>query len=142
MSHLSEREQNEYLMGERTPPAEAHLAACAECRAATARLQTGLALYRESAVSWAAVYTGRRPAPQPRRRGFVHGWAAGCAAAGLAAAVALVSVYPHARPAAATPGAAQVMSDDALLEQVDQQVSGNVPAAMQPLALPAQAVAR
>ncbi len=137
-NHLSEWEQEKYLLGECTPAAERHLLDCAECRAAAERLENGVAWFRESALSWSAecaeTHLRRKLPRRAPRHGFAHGWAAGCAAAGLAAAMGLVAVLPHARQTTAAPSAPPSMSDDALLEQVDQQVSGSVPEAMQPLA--------
>ena len=53
-NHLSAWEQEEYILDERTPQMLRHLSECAECRAAVARLEDGLGVYRKAAVEWSA----------------------------------------------------------------------------------------
>ena len=134
MNHLTEQEQNSWLLGERAAAAEAHLRECAECRTRVERVEEGLMQFRACSLAWSAESARRVQHALPRRpapRSFTHTWAAGCAAAALAAAVGLAGLHP--RHAAPVPTPQAGLSDDALLEQVDQQVAGNVPEAMQPL---------
>lgn len=135
MKHLTEREQNEWLLGARAPAAEVHLAACARCRAAVDRMEGALGQFRAASLRWSEERSEqarhalpRRPAARPLR----HAWAAGCAAAALLATAGLVQLRPRSPAPAPQPAAG--VSDDALLERVDWQVSGSVPEAMQPLA--------
>ena len=134
MNHLTEQEQNDWLLGERAAAAEVHLRGCAECRARGERVEGGRTQFRACSLAWSAESARRVQHALPRRpapRSFPHTWAAGCAAAALAVAVGLAGFHP--RHAAPVPNSQAGLSDDALLEQVDQQVAGNVPEAMQPL---------
>ncbi len=143
MKHLTEQEQNNWLLGERAAAAEAHLRACAECRAQVESMHHGLAAFRNASLAWSTDEARRVQHALPRRpapRSFAHTWAAGCAAAVLAAAVGLAGLHPrHASP---VPSAQAGLSDDALLEQIDQQVGGSVPEAMQPLTGSTETAAR
>lgn len=134
MRHLTEEEQNEWLLGGRAAAAEAHLRECADCRSQAESMKNGLAAFRAASLDWSADAARRIRHALPRRpapRSFAHTWAAGCAAAALAAAVGLAGLHPrHAAPA---PNPQASLSDDTLLEQVDRQVAGDVPEAMQPL---------
>ena len=60
-NHLSAWEQEEYILDERTPQMLRHLTECAECRAAVARLEHGLGVYRKAAVQWSAESLATRP---------------------------------------------------------------------------------
>jgi hypothetical protein len=132
-NHLSAWEQEEYVLNERTPQMLQHLRECAPCRAAVEQLQQGAATYRGAAMEWSAACLATRPQPVirwHRRPVIALRWA-------LAAAIPLVllllaSVPLHfSKPEPAQP-VAQI-SDDALLEQVDEQLSVAVPSSMESL---------
>ena len=60
-NHLSAWEQEEYLLDQRTPQMLRHLADCAECRAAVAQLEHGVAVFRSAAVEWSSECLATRP---------------------------------------------------------------------------------
>ncbi len=145
--HLSAWEQEEYLLNQgaeqQDPQVLRHLAECVACRAKVARLEHGVAIFRSAAVDWSSHCLATRPQqlqPVPLRRFSILAiqWA-------LAAAVPLVLVLLaflplhlfHLSGPAITHPAAQIsaaqISDDALLEQVDEQISVAVPSSMESL---------
>jgi hypothetical protein len=131
-THLSAWEHEECVLGEATPKMLGHLTECASCRVAVARLEQGVTLYRNAAVEWSAECLATRP-QHPHivvRKGlpaFALRWA-------IAAAVLLVlALLPfHAWSPRPVQRTAEI-SDDVLLQQVDDQVSVAVPASMESL---------
>jgi anti-sigma factor RsiW len=133
-NHLSPWEQEEYVLGQRTPEMLRHLTECAGCRAAVARLEHGVAIFRSAAVEWSSECLATRPQQlNTARRGFpvlALRWAVAAVLPVLLLVFALVSFHPSStRPVQR----ASDISDDALLEQVDQQLSVAVPSSMESL---------
>ena len=141
--HLSQAEQEAYILGEKTPEQARHMAVCAACRAGVARLEYSIARFRESSLQWAedCMESRLRRAPQPESVRAAKVWAPKLGLA-FAAMFALVAFLFHpmfhvatapipAPPAASAPTA--VLNDDALLEQVDQQLAAGVPDSMHSL---------
>jgi anti-sigma factor RsiW len=138
-NHLSAWEQEEYILtqgtDQQTPQLIRHLAECAECRSAVERLEHGVGIFRSAAVEWSSQCLATR-AQQPyvvsKRRLPVAAmrWA-------LAAAIPLVLLalvlFPLHVPAPHVSHPVQQMSDDALLDQVDEQLSVAVPSSMESL---------
>lgn len=146
-NHLSAWEQEEYLLNQGTeqhsPEVIRHLVECAACRAEVAQLESGIGIFRSAAVEWSSQCLATRPRQLqsiPLRRFSMSAmrW-------GLAATVPLVLLLlallplhlfhlstPQATRPAVQISAAQI-SDDALLEQVDEQVSVTVPSSMESL---------
>ena len=138
-NHLSAWEQEEYILTQGTdlqaPQMIRHLAECAECRAAVDRLEHGVGIFRSAAVEWSTKCLATRvqqPYVASVRRFPVVAmrWA-------LAAAIPLVLLalvlFPLHVPAPHAAQPVQQMSDDALLDQVDEQVSVEVPSSMESL---------
>jgi anti-sigma factor RsiW len=142
-NHLTERDQEEYVLGQRTPAMVQHLAHCAPCQAAVARLEQGVQLFRSAALEWSAQSFEKRPlrhvpaAPVAGNALFpAWQWTVAACLLFLALLPAYFSVQrAHQHEAAVHPAAVQVapISDDALLQQVDEEVSESVPASMEPL---------
>jgi hypothetical protein len=133
-NHLSSWEQEEYVLRQRTPEMLRHLTECAGCRAAVAQLEHGLAIFRSAAVEWSSECLATRPQQlNTARRGFpvlALRWAVAAVLPVLLLVFALVSFHPSStRPVQR----ASDISDDALLEQVDQQLSVAVPSSMESL---------
>ncbi len=136
-NHLSAWEQEEYVLDERTPQMLRHLTECAECRAAVAQLEHGLGVYRKAAVQWSAESLATRPQQfiTARRQPILSlRWAM---AAVIPIVLVLIALLPFraSNPRPAQP-AAQISDDardDALLDQVDQQISAAVPSSMESL---------
>jgi hypothetical protein len=133
-NHLSSWEQEEYVLGQRTPEMLRHLTECTGCRAAVGRLEHGVAIFRSAAVEWSSECLATRPQQlNTAGRGFpvlALRWAVAAVLPVLLLVFALVSFHPSA-PRPVHP--ASDISDDALLEQVDQQLSVAVPSSMESL---------
>jgi anti-sigma factor RsiW len=120
-----------------------HLLECTACRAGVARLEQGIAVFRSAAVEWSAQSLASRP--QQLQSVSLRKFSISAMRWGFAALVPLVllllallplhlfhsSSRQTAHPAVQI-SAAQI-SDDALLEQVDEQVSVTVPSSMESL---------
>jgi hypothetical protein len=134
-NHMSPWEQEEYVLKQRTPEMLRHLTECAGCRAAVARLEHGVAIFRSAAVEWSSECLATRPAQRHTSvaKGFpvlALRWAVAAVLPVLLLIFALVSFHPSStRPVQP----ASDISDDALLEQVDQQLSVDVPSSMESL---------
>jgi anti-sigma factor RsiW len=135
INHLSPWDQEEYVLGQRTPEMLRHLTECAGCRAAVARLEHGIAVFRSAAVEWSSESLATRPQQwnPSAGRGFpvlALRWAVAAVLPILLLVFALVSFHPSStRPVHPVSN----ISDDALLEQVDQQLSVAVPSSMESL---------
>jgi anti-sigma factor RsiW len=140
--HLSAWEQEEYVLNRGTdlqnPQLLRHLADCTACRAEVARLEHGVATFRSAAVEWSSECLATRPQQLqsfPLRRLPITAmrWAF---AAVVPLALLLLALLPlhlfHLSSPSVTHPVAQI-SDDALLEQVDEQVSVAVPSSMESL---------
>jgi hypothetical protein len=134
-NHLSSWEQEEYVLRQRTPEMLRHLTECAGCRAAVARLEHGLAIFRSAALEWSSECLATRPQQLNTSAGrklplLALRWAVAAVFPVLLLVFALVSFHPSS-PRPVHP--ASDISDDALLEQVDQQLSVAVPSSMESL---------
>jgi anti-sigma factor RsiW len=135
-THLSTWDQEEYVLGQRTPEMVRHLAQCSACFAEVERMERGIALFRESANVWSAETLISRPATTSAaapRHSAIHSWAWA-----MATLLFLIALLPFAykRTHPVHQQAAQIaapISDDALLQQVDEEVSVEVPSSMEPL---------
>jgi predicted anti-sigma-YlaC factor YlaD len=134
-NHLSAWEQEEYLLDQRTPQMLRHLSQCEECRAAVEQLQQGVSIYRRAAVQWSAESLAAQPQrmplvparPQPM---LALRWAV---AAIVPIVLLLLALFPlHVSHSHPVQPAAQI-SDDALLDEVDEQLSVTVPSSMESL---------
>jgi anti-sigma factor RsiW len=138
-NHLSPWDLEEYVLGQRTPQMLRHLSECAACRGEVERLEDGVGLFRAAAVSWSAECLSALPQQAqfvPRRRIPVATlrWAF----AAVIPVVLLILVLLPGHDSSPSHPVAQISqvsqpSDDALLEQVDDQVSVSVPSSMESL---------
>ena len=139
--------QSTETAGAESTPAEAHVKACEQCSAELASLREAITLFREASSAYADEELRKRPRWEiPTRRVFTHRlvpayWVA-------AAAMFLTALFPlqvlrrhNAQPQATavvasnTP-ASTTQSDEALLEDVNSEISASVPTSMQALADP------
>jgi predicted anti-sigma-YlaC factor YlaD len=132
-NHLSAWEQEEYVLDQRTPQMLRHLTECEECRAAVAQLEHGLGVYRNAAVQWSAQSLANRPQQfiTAKKQPLLSlRWAM---AAIIPIVLLLIALLPFraSNPPPARPQAQ--ISDDALLDQVDEQISIAVPSSMESL---------
>ena len=137
--HLSSSEISQWILDERTLDAEQHLDICADCRAEVAAFETTLSLFRASAHNWA----NRQLAPETQTlRRIQHApyrsmLQTVCLAAAMTALCVLrmISIRQHSFGSApvVTAAAELPVSDAALLERVDGQVSQTIPSSLAPL---------
>jgi predicted anti-sigma-YlaC factor YlaD len=130
IEHLSAEQISQWMVGDRTPELERHIAECAECRVELDRLESALAQFRtamrETAnaappLGWGESASGRAWLSWPRLV---------LAAVALILLVVLpVSWMAHARQQAAE----AALADSQLLESVDSAISQAVPEPMEPL---------
>jgi hypothetical protein len=128
--HLSPVEMSEWLAGIRAAAAERHLAECAGCAAELARASEPLTRFGVAARAWCAAETPvlwpQPVAPlAPRRRRFTAWPVALAAAAALMVAAPVYRQHQRALEMA--------RQDEALLEQVQTEISRSAPEPMQPL---------
>jgi anti-sigma factor RsiW len=129
---------------------DAHLHACQQCSAELAELRQSLALFRDATSAYADKQMRPLPRLVPVRRAQVRWliptyWATAAAAMLLTALLPLQVLRQHspsAQPAAvassttASGAIDHSQSDEALLDDVDREVSASVPTPMQALADP------
>jgi hypothetical protein len=145
-THLSPWEQEECVIDRPTPQMHRHLNECGECRGAVESLQRSAEVFRGAAMEWSAENLAARPrqllvAAGATRPVAVLRWAI----AGILPLVLMVLVFlgirSNSRPVgpvaaintAGNAAKAEANTDDALLEQVDEQLSVTVPASMESL---------
>ena len=122
---------------------ESHLAACTQCRTELTSMREALALFCESTSAFAERELARTPRVEATRFSPIHrvfspglAWAA---AGLLVVAAGLPLGLRHKAPVAAVTGHAASAtapaepSDEALLEDINREVSASVPAPMQAL---------
>jgi hypothetical protein len=145
--HLSAWEQEEYILNQGTeqqsPRVLRHLVECAPCRAEVERLEHGVAIFRSAGVEWSARCLASRPQQLqsvPLRRLSISAmrWTFAAAVPLVLLLLALLPLHLfHLSSPQITHPAVQISaaqnSDDALLEQVDEQVSVSVPSSMESL---------
>lgn len=131
--HLSAFEQEEYILGQQTPEMVRHLGSCSQCRDTVSRMEDGLAAFRSAAVIWSETCSSARSwhiPPSARSLPAVMRWAM----AGVAPLILMVLALLAFHAPAPWPAPQQAsLSDDALLDQVDDQVSVSVPTSMESL---------
>jgi hypothetical protein len=127
--HLSPEDMSRWFAGERSPDLQRHAGECEACSARLDRLESSLAEFRGSVHDWSAAQPAAAP-PMVWRlpvRHLVRTWI-------LAAASLLIlasgPVWWHFRQQAR---AAEMARADALLQQVDAEISRAVPRTMEPL---------
>jgi anti-sigma factor RsiW len=121
-----------------------HLANCPACTAELATLRSSISLFRDTTTACARQQLAQFHANNtltPRPHAFFHPiyWAT-AAAMIVAAAIPLTLHRPNQPPpapvATVTTAAPAVQSDEALLDEINQEISAPVPSPMQPLADP------
>ncbi|HEY6376886.1 MAG TPA: hypothetical protein VIX90_15300 [Edaphobacter sp.] len=122
-----------------------HLANCPVCTAELTSLRDSISLFHDASTACAhqqlAEFRANNVALTPRPHAFFHPiyWAT-AAAMIVAAALPLTLHRPNQQPPTAvttvTTAAPAPQSDEALLEEINQEISAPVPSSMQPLADP------
>lgn len=137
--HLTAQEISRWLVEGPAPECEEHLRECGRCRAALAEARAPLSVFRAAMVEWSdqqPLTPVRDSVSWPGLRARTHfmNWAP---AFGVAAAVAVLAAFlvrtpMHPKEPIQSSPVAQI-SDTALMDQVDDEVSETVPDAMAPL---------
>ena len=145
MNHLTDEQLAEWLQAEDSPQTQLHLASCAQCRAEASQLRDGITRYSiamrrqadaAQSASMAQTFAPRRAQARHRLR-----WAAAATLALLLAAPTAWMMKPRHVPAIPQPAAGATlnpqptaaMSDDELLEAVNNDLSREVPQALAPV---------
>ena len=137
-THLSPWEQEEYVIDRPTPQMLRHLSECAACRGAVEGLQGSTAIFRSAAREWSAESLAAHPrqlqvATGARRPVTALRWAIAAVVPLVLMVLVLLGVHSTPRPVHPVSAINGASSDDALLEQVDEQLSVAVPASMESL---------
>jgi hypothetical protein len=145
-THLSPWEQEECIIDRPTPQMLRHLSECAECRGAVEGLERSAAIFRSAAMEWSAASLAARPrqllvATGARRPVAALRWAIAVALPVVLTVLVFLGLHHGARPngpvavinTTSTEANNEANRDDALLEQVDEQLSVAVPASMESL---------
>lgn len=127
MKHLTPEQFGECLLGSEKSEAARHIAECEMCRVEVERMRRALGGFRQGVHEWAS----RHPQPmiETARTWFVW-WRY---AAVTAMALTVVAAGLLLKQGRVEPSRTATMSDAALLEQIDAQVSRQVPRHMEPL---------
>jgi hypothetical protein len=141
-THLSPWEQEEYVIDRPTPQMLRHLSECAECRDAVEGLERSTAIFRSAATEWSAESLAARPrqllvGAGARRPVTALRWAIVGVLPLVLMVLVFLGLHPSLHPvrpvAAINSSNNEANRDDALLEQVDEQLSVAVPASMESL---------
>ena len=127
--HLSAEQVSQWMIGERTPRLERHVAECGRCRAELEQLETTLAQFGGAVRDWSAAAppAWRQPVSLSPR----FSWPRMVLAATTLLILVALPVYWSARARQRAAEAAR--ADAQLLEQVDSAISRAVPEPMEPL---------
>ncbi len=130
--HLSANEISDWILGERPRTAQSHLRHCETCRTKVTLFENTLTEFRQSARVWSAGELTKLPVSSrltnPHRLSLVMSGGLGAvAAAAVLLVIYLHPVHPTEQPV--TPA----ISDAALMSQVDDALSRDVPDALTPL---------
>ncbi len=147
--HLTDAQFDDLLDTNADHATELHLAECANCRQELAELGEALANFRFAANGIALTHEAiRRPQAhatgKPERRYFrPSAWATGLATAALVLTGSLTVLHRHATidhaPIAVAAPTNNSISDEALLQDIDSDLSASVPAPLKPLDVTATA---
>ena len=137
--HLTTQEIAEWIAGQKTAAMEEHLRGCEDCAATVERATEPLALFRTSVRALGDRQMGFArfvlPAERPVHPANPFRWGLAMATAvALMVAAIPVARHFHLVSPAATPVVVPTVSDDALLQQVETEISRSVPSTLEPLA--------
>jgi hypothetical protein len=120
-------------------PAQLHLAECAQCQDEFTTISESFANFRVAATSFALLHTPPRPAVGTTVHRSLFAlprmvWATGLATVLAATGVTLSALHHPARvPSVRVAASPQPVSDEALLQDIDSDLSTSVPPSLQPL---------
>lgn len=130
IEHLSAEQISQWMIGERTPPLEHHIAECAECRAELEQMESALVQFRTAMRQ----VGGTAPSPAWREPASRRPWSSWPRLAMAAAVLLILVAAPIAWRVRMRERAAEAaLADSQLLERVDSAISRAVPEPMEPL---------
>ena len=141
-AHLNDEQLAQWMLGDHDPDAALHLAHCDACRASIDDMETRIGNYRDAVLS----YSGRGPIFWTRQALAIHErvrarrftpvlrWAYSAMVILVLCAAFLVTRVPRPQQQIATSDSA----DDALLQQIENDVAREYPIALAPAALIAE----
>jgi anti-sigma factor RsiW len=146
--HLTDEQMAQLLDHSAGTLTQQHLLTCARCQAEVTELRAALTGFRVAATGLAAAETPalrlRPPAAAPAALGFRrYAWAASFATVAAMLALSVSLLQPaHSGGKAVPPAVAAVtnapaVSDEALLDGIQQDLSTSIPPSLEPLAVPA-----
>ena len=130
IEHLSAEQISQWMIGDRTPALEHHVAGCHECRSELDQLEATLLQFR-GAVRECSGSAAPMAWRNPGARNVWLSWQRLALAAATLILLVTLPLYWSARERARAAEAAR--ADALLLEQVDSAISRAVPAPMEPL---------
>jgi hypothetical protein len=131
IEHLSGEQISQWMIGDRSPQLERHVAECDECRAQLEQLESTLSQFRGAVRDWSGSATTAPGWRQPVSHGAWFSWPRAALAAVM---LFLMVAAPFYWSAEQRRRAAEVeRADTLLLEQVDSEISRAVPEPMEPL---------
>jgi hypothetical protein len=141
-AHLNDEQLAQWMLGDHDPEAAHHLTQCDACRASIDELECSIRDYRDSIVSeaergqifWTKQGLAIRDRVRARRFGPPLRWAYAATMALVLGAALLVIQTPRPQQPVVTSNSA----DDALLQQVENDVARQYPIALAPAALIAE----
>ncbi len=146
-NHLTDEQMAALLDQSAGAITQQHLLTCARCQAEVSDLRTALTGFRDAATSLAAAETPAlrlRPEASPATSGFrPYAWAASFATIAAMLALSVSLLHPaHSRgngvaPVVTAQTNTPAVSDEALLEGIQQDLSASIPPSLEPLAVPA-----
>ena len=145
-NHLTEEQMYDLLDPAADTNPHPHLLACPHCKSELTNLRESLELFRDAATSFAASAAPRRVAvPEPVASRFFSPkvWATSFATATALLVISISMLHPTASGPATAPVAtvvapqttASTVSDEALLEGIQQDLSTSIPPSLEPLAV-------
>ena len=145
-NHLTEEQMYDLLDPAADTTAQPHLHACTHCQSELTNLRESLDLFRDAATSFAAAAAPRRllvVEPVASRFFSPKVWATSLATATALLAISLSALHPaHTGPGTAPVASvvapqttASTVSDEALLEGIQQDLSTSIPPSLEPLAV-------
>ncbi len=129
--HLSSREMEEWVIGQREGDAEGHLRVCGQCAEAVQRLTIPFTMFGDAVREWgeqtARVPLGKAAGPESR----VPGWRLALVAGML---LMMIGAPVYRREEMKRQAAVMAAQDEILLREVEVGISRSVPVPMEPLA--------
>jgi hypothetical protein len=131
IEHLSGEQISQWMIGDRSPQLQRHVAECDECRGQLEQLESTLSQFRGAVRDWSGSTTSTPDWQQPLSPAAWFSWPRVVLSAVLLFVMVTAPLYWTARQRQRALEAER--ADTQLLEQVDSEISRAVPEPMEPL---------